>query len=44
MPGLIVSVSLCLVAFVLSFSSVSAYGFGNALGVATGAVAVVAMS
>lgn len=44
MPGLIASVSLCLVAFVLSFRSVSAYGFGNALGVATGAVAVVAMS
>ena len=44
MPGLIVIVLSCLVALALSFSSVSAYGLGNAFGIATGAVAVVAMA
>lgn len=44
MPGLMIITFFCLVAAALSFSSVSAYGFGNAIGVATGAVAVVAMS
>ena len=44
MLGLIVSVFLCLVALVLSYNSVSAYGLGNTFGIATGAIAVVAMS
>ncbi|KAA0889354.1 ferric reductase-like transmembrane domain-containing protein [Pusillimonas sp. ANT_WB101] len=44
MPGLLVITFFCLVAAALSFSSVSAYGLGNAFGVATGSVAVVAMS
>ena len=44
MPGLMIITFFCLVAAALSFNSVSAYGLGNAFGVATGAVAVVAMS
>jgi predicted ferric reductase len=44
MPGLIIITFFCVVAAALSFSSISAYGLGNAFGVATGAVAVVAMS
>lgn len=44
MPGLIAITFFCLVAAVLSFKSVWAYGLDNALGIATGAVAVVAMS
>lgn len=44
MLGLIATVFFCLVALVLSYSTVSAYGLGNAFGIATGAMAVVAMS
>ena len=44
MPGLMIITFFCIVAAVLSFNSISAYGIGNAFGVATGAVAVVAMS
>jgi predicted ferric reductase len=44
MRGLIAVAAFCLVALVLSFQSVSAYGSGNSLGIATGAMAVVAMS
>lgn len=44
MPGLIAIVFFCLVALGLSISSVSAYGLGNVFAIATGAMAVVAMS
>lgn len=44
MPGIIVVVLFCLGALVLSLHSVSAYGLGNALAVAAGAMAVMAMS
>lgn len=44
MLGLIAAVFFCLVALMLSYNTVSAYGLGNAFGIATGAMAVVAMS
>jgi predicted ferric reductase len=44
MSGLIAIVFFCLVALALSFGSVAVYGLGNALGIAAGAMAVVAMS
>ena len=44
MPGLFVIVFFCLGALALSIGSVSPYGLRNTLGIAMGAMAVVAMS
>lgn len=44
MPGVIASILFCLIAFALSLDALSGYGAQNMLGVAFGAMSIVAMS